>query len=302
MTASEVLRWSFGAFCAFAASLACGPTTPSVGGGGTTSGGTAGDAGSSTFAPAEAGSIGDGDGDGDADTGEPPVLFLVQPDGGGTAFECDIFAQDCAPGFKCNVWANDGGNSWNATKCVPIAPDAGEPGEPCTVEGSGVSGIDTCALGALCWDVDPETLEGVCISFCTGTASNPVCEDPNTTCEGRDIPLCLPRCCPLEQDCVAGQGCYAVQDSFTCAPDASGAQGAFGDACEFINVCDPGMVCLGASAVPGCRGSVGCCSPFCVVGSDSCSLLHPAMDCVAWFEEGHAPAGFEHVGVCVLPS
>lgn len=238
----------------------------------------------------------------DDSTSDHSVVFLLEPDGGGgVSFECSILSQDCPPGQKCNAWANDGGGSWNATRCVPIAPDPGEPGDPCTVEGSGTSGIDTCELGAMCWDVDPKTNEGTCVAYCQGSESNPFCEDPDTQCEGRDILICLPLCCPIEQDCPEGQACYSIVDSFNCAPDASGDLGAFGDPCEFVNVCDPGLLCLAAESVPDCASSIGCCTPFCQVGSSSCSELHPAMECVPWFEEGAAPPGFELTGACVVP-
>ena len=123
-------------------------------------------------------------------------------------------------------------------------------------------------------------------------------------CVGRDFQICVPLCCPLEQDCPEGQACYPINDEFFCAPDASGDLGAFGDPCEFINVCDPGMLCLDASVAPPglpCEGSAGCCTAFCVLGSSWCSELDPAMDCVPWFEEDQAPPGFEHTGVCVVP-
>jgi hypothetical protein len=299
-------------FCVFHALVlvACGPSIPIVepsGDEGTTGGGTSETSGSSTTAPPPepASSSDSSDSSDGSSTDEPPTMFLVPPDGGGVSFECDFLIQDCPPGFKCNAWANDGGGSWNATKCVPIAPDPGEVGDPCTVEGSGTSGIDSCELGAMCWDVDPKTNEGVCVAYCQGDAANPFCEDPDTICEGREVLLCLPLCCPLEQDCPEGQGCYAVSDSFSCAPDASGDQGAFGDSCEFINVCDPGMVCLDSSVVPPglpCEGAAGCCTPFCVAGSSWCSELDPTMDCMPWYEEeDQAPPGFEHTGVCVVP-
>jgi hypothetical protein len=240
----------------------------------------------------------------DEGTSDHPSVFLSEPDGGSSAFECDFLSQDCPPGQKCSVWANDGGGAWNATKCVPIAPDPGEVGEPCTVEGSATSGLDTCELGAMCWDVDPKTNEGTCIAYCQGDASNPYCDDPETTCEGRDILICLPQCCPLEQNCAAGQACYPITDTFSCAPDASGDLGAFGDACEFINVCDPGMLCLDASVLPpgyACEGASGCCTSFCELDSTSCGELDPALECLPWFEEGTAPPGFEHTGACAVP-
>lgn len=230
--------------------------------------------------------------------------FLGHPDGGGAAFECDTYTQNCPAGQKCMYWANDGGSSWNATRCSDIAPDADEVGEPCTVEGSGVSGIDSCVLGAMCWDVDPETHEGTCVELCMGTESAPLCSDPSMICSGRGPYLCLPTCCPIEQDCPEGQACYPILDTFSCAPDASGTAGGYGDSCEFINVCDPGLLCLGSSALPPglpCEGAAGCCTAFCETDKSSCSLLDPTLECTPWFDEGDAPPGLELIGACTLP-
>jgi hypothetical protein len=80
------------------------------------------------------------------------VGFISNDDyGGGQTYECDLWKQDCPPGEKCMPWANDGGGSWNATRCTPLAEDPRQPGEPCTVEGSGVSGRDDCDIRAMCW-------------------------------------------------------------------------------------------------------------------------------------------------------
>jgi len=238
---------------------------------------------------------------GDESTSDPGNGFLQPPDGGPEGSECNTWTQDCPAGQKCTFWANDGGNSWNATRCVDIAPDPGQAGEPCTVEGNGVTGVDTCDVGAMCWDVDLDTSEGTCVDFCSGDESNPVCADPTMLCVGRGPFLCLPSCCPLERDCTEGQACYPVSHDFQCAPDASGDMGGFGDPCEYINVCDPGMMCTAAETVPGCESAVGCCTAFCEVGSSSCSLLDPTLECAPWYEEGEAPPGQDHIGVCIVP-
>ena len=292
--------------------IACGPTSSIVGPSQneeSTSSGASETSGSSTATTAaqnEPASSSSSSDDGSGSTDELPSNFLAEPDNA-YSFECDLWAQDCPPGEKCNAWANDGGGDWNATACVPIVPNPDAVGEPCSVVGEITSGIDTCELGAMCWEVDPKTNEGICRAYCQGEESDPYCEDPDTQCGGhRSFPVCVPLCCPVEQDCPEGEGCYAVSEDFYCAPDASGDLGAFGDACEFINVCDPGMICLDPSVVPPglpCHeGAVGCCTPFCVVGSSSCSELDPAMECAPWYEDGHAPPGFEFTGVCVLPS
>ena len=228
--------------------------------------------------------------------------FIVPPDGG-PANECDIWAQDCPEGEKCMPWDNEGGSSWNATKCSPISPDPGQPGDPCTVEGSGVSGVDDCAISSMCWNVDPETNMGVCVGFCEGSENNPVCDDPDTGCsitnEGVLI-LCLPYCDPLIQDCADGEACYPEPNGFFCSPDASGEMGVFGDPCEYLNVCDPGLFCADAVTVPDCAGATGCCSEYCDTSDPMASCMGSGQECIPFYEEA-PPPGYEDVGVCIIP-
>lgn len=227
-------------------------------------------------------------------------------DGGGVSYECDVYMNDCGKGEKCAPWANDGGSAWNATRCVPVDAAPAQPGDTCTVEGSGVSGIDTCDVSSMCWDVDPETNEGTCVAFCTGSENAPVCDDPTTSCsianEGVLI-LCLPTCDPILQDCADGQACYPIDDSFVCAPDASGEdQGADNDPCEFINACDPGNICVNPDIVDGCpAGSAGCCQAVCDLSEAMPAGCTGSETCEPWFEEGNVPPGYEDVGVCALP-
>jgi hypothetical protein len=96
-------------------------------------------------------------------------------------FECDLWGQDCPDGDKCNALSDDN-DVYDHTQCVPIARDPVDIGEPCTVEDYELSGIDDCAFGAQCLEVDPETLTGVCRALCTGSEANPSCEDPELTC------------------------------------------------------------------------------------------------------------------------
>ncbi|HWB75018.1 MAG TPA: ribulose phosphate epimerase [Nannocystaceae bacterium] len=238
------------------------------------------------------------------DSGEVGMDFIPIPDWH-RGDECDIWNENCPPGMKCMPWANDGGSAWNSTKCVPIAPDPGAPGEPCTVEGNGVSGIDDCELHAMCWDVDPETNEGECVAFCTGDEANPMCEMENTFCNLTSdgvLILCLPYCDPIAQDCDEGSACYPVNGVFTCAPDASGEVGALGDPCEFINVCDPGLFCAPENAVPMCEGASGCCAAYCNVDAGTmCEGWETGIECVPWYEAGEALPGYENLGACILP-
>lgn len=220
--------------------------------------------------------------------------------------ECDIYAQDCPRGEKCMPWANDGGDAWNATRCVPLDPSPGQPGDVCTVEGSAVSGIDSCDASVMCWDVDPETNVGHCVAFCTGSPADPSCADPANACATIDVGvlnLCLPSCDPLMQDCADDEACYAVADVFVCVTDGSTEKGMPGDPCDMIDGCDGGSTCVSADVVPDCVAS-GCCSPFCslAAGDTPCTdALGPGVVCVPWFEEGAAPPGMEDLGACGIP-
>lgn len=232
------------------------------------------------------------------------VVFIQPLDVGGGA-ACDPWLQDCPVGEKCNAWDSSGGGSWDANGCFPVDPAPVPVGAVCQVVGSGTSGLDNCELGAMCWDVDIATNEGTCVALCTGSPAAPNCAPAGTSCviaNSGVLTLCLPGCDPLVQDCAPGQACYPVVDSFTCAPDASGAGGFDGDACAFINVCDPGLMCIDPAAVEGCLGgSPGCCTPFCDVTApgDPCPAV--TEECVPFFAAGMAPLGHEDVGVCAIP-
>ena len=220
-------------------------------------------------------------------------------------FECSTWDQDCPEGEKCMPWANDGGNAWNATRCSPVVPDPNAPGEPCMVEGSGVSGIDDCDATSMCFNVDPETNQGTCHAFCTGSETNPMCAGECEVCpiSGDGVlAICIPTCDPFAADCPAGSACYlAYDDSFLCVPDASGESGAPGDTCEFVNACDGGTMCLDAGWLPECEGN-NCCSPFCTVGDPTPCAVLPGTECVPVYEDGQGPeCSPPDVGVCAVP-
>ena len=224
--------------------------------------------------------------------------FIPTPDaGGGTDYPCDTFVQDCPAGEKCMPWANDGGSAWNATRCSPVVSDPGGPGEPCTVDGSGVSGLDDCERGAFCFDVDPMTNGGTCLPMVTGSANHPLCADPMRTptisAEGV-LNLCLASCRPLQNDCAQGQGCYPSFNAFTCVPDSSGAGGNAGDVCEFVNACSSGLACVLSDVVPGCEGA-GCCTPYCDTAAPSCP---EGLTCQPWPGDPTPLPGGENLGIC----
>lgn len=225
------------------------------------------------------------------------TVFIVFPDS--PPPECDIFAEDCPLGQKCMPFADQGSNTWNNLMCVPIMPDARKPGDPCFVEDSGVSGIDNCEMHALCFDVD-DNLQGTCVAMCTGSEQDPVCP-PGSDCtisNGGVLVLCLPTCDPLDiAGCEPGDVCVPSGDGFQCVFDASGEGGALFDECEFLNACDPGLLCVSPEGVPQCaQQSDGCCTLYCDLTKQN--LCPPPLPCVPFFEQGQAPAGLEDVGVC----
>ncbi len=218
--------------------------------------------------------------------------------------ECDVFAQDCLDGDKCVAWAMGGGGAWNATKCVK---ETGKKiaGDGCMTEGGGVSGIDDCAKGNMCWNVNDKN-EGICVALCTGTEMAPKC-DPGLACAIANngvLNLCLPACDPLLQDCDGTDVCIPNLDKFVCVLDASGDGGKQNDPCEFANNCDKGLICLNiAAASPDCmKGSTGCCSPFCDLAKQDTPCPN-GTECVQFFDPMMPiPPGFEDVGVCSIPA
>lgn len=244
------------------------------------------------------------DDDGSTDGTDEGCNFLCPVDGGDP--QCDLWSQDCPEGEKCIAWASDGG-TWNATRCAEIDANPGQVGDECTAEGGGASGDDTCGLGFMCWDVDPETNMGTCVAQCTGDPSAGICEDSDTTCAITNdgaIQLCLPVCNPLLQDCVSeNQACYPVNDSFACAPDASPSEATSGTPCAFINVCPPGLICMGPEAYgPDCDSGDGCCASVCDVTEVGGTCPGSGQSCESWYEEGEAPPGYDNVGACVVPA
>lgn len=217
------------------------------------------------------------------------------PGGGLGGFECDFFAQDCPDQQKCVPWSNTGAPVLNASKCVPLQPEPSQPGEPCVAEASGFSGVDNCALGSFCFNVDPRALEGVCVSLCQGAADQPTCPEEGVWCHLVDAaPLCLRRCDPLADDCDSGQGCYPEGADFVCllAGNVIGP----GVECERVNDCVSGMFCAHASLSPECAGD-GCCVEFCDTTGPSGQCFDANATCTPLADPPPGPT-WENLGVC----
>lgn len=231
------------------------------------------------------------DGDDDVDSGDT-VGFIIAPDGGGICHcECDLWAQDCPDGSRCVPWANDGGDTWNATRCVELDPDPVAVGDTCLAETSGVSGVDDCGIGAMCWGVDPVTLEGTCVAMCSGSEANPQCGEGETCFIAMEgvLVLCLPSCDPLAPDCAPDEACMREADDdfdddvFVCLPTPPFATLGYGEACTELLTCGSGLACVSSEHVPDCVER--CCttlgdlaqSPTCPDPSQTCIPLDDTM-------------------------
>ncbi len=203
----------------------------------------------------------------------------------------------CAEGEKCVAYSDDD-TTWNANKCALVLGE-GSPGDACTWTGL-ADASDDCDANSHCWnlvEVDGQ-VQGTCVAGCGGTPDAPIC-DPGSSClianEG-SLALCLPTCDPLVQDCADGQACYAGNEAFNCVFTSS--NHALGEACEFVNDCALGSLCIDAAALPTCAGGA-CCAAYCDLATPSCATA--GTECSAVFELGSAPLGLEDLGVCLVP-
>ncbi len=208
---------------------------------------------------------------------------------------CDPLLQDCERGEGCYltgdeyecVPAGDGGagdscefvNECQAGYFCVAGPDGNVCGRVCDPADPNSCGDDECA------QIGPDASVGVCTPGGCGPGQ----------IEFQD--LCYDVCDPLLQDCAPGDTCVPVgNDSFACFPVAGA--GEQGDACEFVNVCEPGLFCMPGTLLPGSQHPSAC-TTVCDVSSPSCP---GGLDCIAFFAEGNAPAGSENVGVCGVES
>lgn len=225
--------------------------------------------------------------------------FLAWPDLGGADLPCNPWAQDCPEGQKCAPWIPSGQRAFTDTRCVEIIGDQA-PGETCTAPEGPFAGIDDCAQGSFCWDVDDDK-HGICFPQCAGNPEEAICP-LKTYCSSDQysvLALCFPDCDPILQDCGKGELCLQIVDGFVCVPDASGDEGQANDPCEFPNGCDPGLVCIApVAASSNCNPRPwGCCQPFCALPDGSCP--NPDQQCIPL---ELTPAGYEDLGICAVPN
>ena len=248
------------------------------------------------------GEVTDATGDAGADSGSGSSSGSSAPTGGGTSGAegqaCDPWAQDCGEGLKCAPYATDEGGAWDANQCTPVGD--GTMGGPCIAMKSATSGYDTCGPGAICWDVDPDTLVGVCYAMCMGSPNTPICP-VNSACSmtnGGTVNVCLGTCDPLQLDCAEGQVCVPDGgDQFLCFADAGSVP--LHESCSYINECAPGTMCAEAGKNSECDAQVAnCCTAYCDLTAPDCV---GGLACQPYFPMGTAPPGLEDLGLCQDP-
>jgi hypothetical protein len=221
------------------------------------------------------------------------------PDMPGGPAMCDPLPyNDCEDGQKC-TWNNDGVNG-DQNICVEVMGDA-QAGDECM----NIGNTDTCDVHKICWGADPDTGLGVCIEFCDENQGCPE-NAPCTITNNGTLPMCLPPCHPLEDDCPTGWACYDDPSlAWFCDRDVSGDAGQHGTGCQFINACDPGSICVDAAAVNSteCQGGTvsGCCANVCAI-SEGAACPNAMEECTSYYSGMTPPPGYEDVGICIMPA
>ena len=106
-------------------------------------------------------------------------------------------------------------------------------------------------------------------------------------------------CDPVAQACGAPfLGCYFQAPVGGCAFECFMTFGAglpTGAPCLYLNDCEPGLVCVDASLLPGCTGA-SCCTPYCDTMTGGCSA---GQVCALYPVPSPIPPGLERIGACV---
>ncbi len=215
--------------------------------------------------------------------------------------DCDPFSQNCPENQKCVPYAKQGASGWDGTKCVEVTGDRG-PGDTCMTPEGPLAGVDDCALGSICWNVDEDNL-GICYAQCSGSDRNPMCP-PQHKCvvtAGNYVDLCYRSCDPLSDDCPPDDVCVPSASAFFCVSSGLGEPAQVNEICEGPVSCAKGLVCLTAETASSvCDDQApGCCQPFCQLPDGLCP--NPDQQCHPWYDPmSDVPMGYEDVGVCAV--
>ncbi|MDC0675073.1 hypothetical protein [Nannocystis radixulma] len=244
-----------------------------------------------------------------------PGNFITPPDGGGgciapfgeyevRCYQCDPWAQQCFADQKCVPARDIDDGPWTDSFCVPLDAEPAGPGEPCTIESSPTSFIDTCDLHSICFGVDPDTLAPVCVPLCSGSPDAPECPDGSACVIADNLIPCLPTCDPLASTCPMGQVCspdsFFVPTNFVCFTADVGALKQQFEPCDGPSTCAAGLACADAGLAVECdpQQSATCCLPYCDLDQPTCPGV--MQQCQPFFPDPPPPE-LAHVGLCRLP-
>jgi hypothetical protein len=206
-------------------------------------------------------------------------------------------------------WSENADGTPDSTKCCSLVPNPKVPGDECTVQDYDGSCLDDCEAGSVCTVDRFNTLEGICTELCDpdelDCGPDAVCKPFFEMIEDAAIvPLCMPKCDPLAQDCDQqnrpGWVCLPdaiVQTQFMCTPPPPITQKDFGESCTLANECKPGLFCAPDAIVDGCQSESGfCCTFFCDLTEDPdpCPPPHDCTDFDSPYPE------WDDVGACVI--
>lgn len=234
------------------------------------------------------------------DTSSSGGSFIQTPDALCSVSQCDVWAQDCGDGEKCVPYSSTGDGTFGGcsdSRCSELDPDPRAVGETCTIADGPWSGVDDCDISAFCWNVDPDTNQGVCVAMCAGSEANPACEDEALSCfqyAGTSVIACVPSCDALAPECPPAMTCaMSIANDYAplCISQSLDVPTGTGTDCHFALGCGSGFACVAADSVPGCAGD-SCCTPVCDLATPQC----PPEQSVCT----QVPSTAAGVGACVI--
>lgn len=196
---------------------------------------------------------------------------------GATRFCCDVSAQDCGAGRRCNIISSTTTNNDLLTACVPSGAVAD--GAACARAGGRV-GAEDCAQGLFCANYNNATAASrTCQRLCRSASDCRAGEGCVSVTDTPRTGVCLPPCTLNGTDCAAG----------TCRP-VNTFQSATTTA--FVNGCFPvGAAAAGASCAqsPDCGANLACRGGVCRAVCDATHACPMGQSCMAY--TGTNPAG-----------
>lgn len=213
--------------------------------------------------------------------------------------ECDVVAQDCPRGSKCDYFYSvDIGNF--LTECTSLDAAPALEGDTCTRTGNDYIGTDNCDRGLRCYLQNNVSI-GVCLPYCYDTQGESHCPDAKIckSLSATGPSFCAPWCDPLAGSCANPElSCTLFRDAdnwATCLPKDDGPTGDYGAPCDSAS-CGDDLWCM-VGLVPECDDVAYCCSDLCDLNVPNTCTGDPARTC-APLQNPDLPEALAHVGFC----